>query len=212
MKNLHQKGAIDDKLLLHTAGITQVDAKKSGNAGITSKNGTYQKVTGTWAKYFMVNDPAYAYPLFKTHKVKPDHLSNTNIYDIPVRLLQSAGNIATSRVTAFIESVLNPISKKYCSMSVDEFCKDSKSYLELLSNWKSKYPGNCEQRELYIVAADVQSLYPSVKRCLVRDGIKQALSLCSNYSTAVINMFVELTMYCLNNVIVQNDNNFYNFH
>ena len=60
------------------------------------------------------------------------------------------------------------------------------------------------------MAADVQSLYPSVKRCLVRDGIKEALRLCSNYSTTVINLLVELTMYCLKNVVVQNDDKFYN--
>ena len=82
----------------------------------------------------MVNDLAYEYPLFKTHKVLCKRLNHTTIYDIPVRLLQSAGNITTSRVTAFIETILNPISTKFCSLMVDEFCKDSKSYLELLTN------------------------------------------------------------------------------
>ena len=47
------------------------------------------------AKHFVCYTPGYAYPLFKTHKVTPDSLSNISIIDLSTRLLQSAGNITT---------------------------------------------------------------------------------------------------------------------
>ena len=59
-------------------------------------NGNFQKISGLVAKYFACNTPAYAYPLFKTHKILATALENISIYDIPVRLLQSAGYICTS--------------------------------------------------------------------------------------------------------------------
>jgi len=47
------------------------------------------------AKYFRCNTPAYAYPVFKTHKLTLENLLNVDIKDIPVYLLQPAGNIST---------------------------------------------------------------------------------------------------------------------
>ena len=58
-------------------------------------NGNYQKISGLVANYFSCNTPAYAYPLFKTHKITAIALENISICDIPVRLLQSAGYICT---------------------------------------------------------------------------------------------------------------------
>jgi len=52
------------------------------------------------------NKPVYAYTLFKTHKLTPESLLNVDIKEIPVRLLQSAGNISTSRITAFLKLIL----------------------------------------------------------------------------------------------------------
>ncbi|MEC8568507.1 MAG: hypothetical protein VXY56_09560, partial [Pseudomonadota bacterium] len=130
-----------------------------------------------------------------------------NVFDIPVRLLQSAGNITTTRVTTFIENLLNPISKDFCRYKINEYCKDSKSYLETLDDWKKDYNGN---EELFIVAADVQSMYPSVKRRIVRNGLETALKLCSDFSPTVIKILIELTMFCLQSVVVQNQGKFYN--
>ena len=82
-----KKGVISKDLLYHSTGYRV-------------KENCYQKVTGELAKYFACSGPAYAYPLFKTHKLQPDYLLNAQISDIPVRLLQSAGHIPTSRCTA----------------------------------------------------------------------------------------------------------------
>ena len=61
---------------------------------------------------------------------------NTNIFEIPTRLVQSAGNITTSKVKSFLEMFFKPISIKFCKYDVNEYCKDSKSYLEGLDFMK----------------------------------------------------------------------------
>jgi len=84
---LHRHRATSDKLLLHSVGMKE-------------NNDIYQHISGVKAKYFNCNETAYAYPMFKTHKIKPEELATINIFNIPVRLLQSAGKITTSRVTS----------------------------------------------------------------------------------------------------------------
>ena len=80
---LHKLGFIDDIMLNHTIGV-----KKHTSTG-------YQKNPGNLAKHFVCDTPGYAYPLLKTHKLTPDTLQEISIFNIPTRLLQSAGNITT---------------------------------------------------------------------------------------------------------------------
>jgi hypothetical protein len=105
--------------------------------------------------------------------------------------------------------ILNPVSRKYCSYGIDEYCKDSRSYLQLLHDWKSSYVDKDCKEDLFLVAADVQALYPSVRREIVRNGLKEALDISSDYSQAVKNIITDLTMFCLENVVVQNGDKFY---
>jgi len=83
-----------------------------------------------------------------------------------VRLLQSAGKITTSRVTTMIESILQPISAKFCQSDVNEYCKDSKQYIVELINWQNRAGPYVQRKllnsELHIVAADVKGLYPNL--------------------------------------------------
>ena len=74
LKELHGIGFIDDEQLYSTSGIKY-------------RNGTYHHVQGLSAKYFCEYLPAYAYPLFKTHKLTTSDLNRCSILDIPVRLL-----------------------------------------------------------------------------------------------------------------------------
>jgi len=67
-----------------------------------------------------------------------DNLLNVDIKDIPVRLLQSAGNISTSRIIAFLEVKLKRISTEFCKSCPDEFCRDSRQCIEDLPNWKDR--------------------------------------------------------------------------
>ncbi|MEC8567829.1 MAG: reverse transcriptase domain-containing protein, partial [Pseudomonadota bacterium] len=83
----------------------------------------------------------------------------------------------------------------------------SKSYLQLLDAWKrSKHKNN---NKLFLVAGDVQALYPNVRRQLVRNGINEALTLCSDFNPTAIHLITELTMFCLENVVVQNGDKLY---
>ena len=103
---LHKNDVIDDKTLMHTVGVTCRNVTRSNE-----ERSVYSRITGPSAKYFICNEPAYSYPLFKTHKLDESRLNEVGIEDLPTRLLQSAGHITTSRVTSFLESLLNPISK-----------------------------------------------------------------------------------------------------
>ena len=183
--NLHKLNCIDDKILKHTVGIR-------------FKNGIYSKIKGTIAKNFHCNVPAYAYPLFKTHKIDKLKIKNTPIYEIPTRLIQSAGKITTSRITSFLEMLIKPISIKFCKYEINEYCKDSKSYLEDLNNWKNNLSQkDFDKRGIYFVAADVQGLYPNISRNLVKSSLLNAIKKCTDYSEQVGKTLVDLTMFCL---------------
>ena len=74
------------------------------------------------AQHFFCNTPGYAYPLFKTHKVTPDSFNNISIFDLPTRILQSAGNITTSKITAFLDHIYKPFSIKFCEWGINKYC------------------------------------------------------------------------------------------
>ena len=142
---------------------------------VKSKNNAYRKVNGASAIYFRCNTPAYAYPLSKTHKLTPENLLNVHIKEIPVRLLQSAGNISTSRITAFLEFILKLICAEFCKNCPNNFCQDSRQCIGDLLMWKERLTKKLETAKqktvFYIVAADVKALYPS----LYRDTVTKAL-------------------------------------
>ena len=103
---------------------------------------------------------------------------------------------------------MKPISEKFCQFEINEYCRDSKSYLEDIQKWKDNLEANATET-LYLVAADVQSLYPSIPRNLVREGVDRALRTCSDYSPTIREILVKITMFCLENVVIQNDTRFY---
>ena len=89
------------------------------------------KIPDVIAKHFICNQPAYAYLLYKTHKLDPYALLTTAILDIPIRLLQSVCTITTCRITTFIEHLLSPITVASFSVKLEfeEYCRDSKGFL-----------------------------------------------------------------------------------
>ena len=115
MIKLHKLKIVSNCMFLHTTGIKLYEK-------------LYCKVPGAIAKFFRCNTPGYAYLLFKAHKLAVEELLHAKIADIPVRLLQSAGDIPTSRITAFLEVLLKPISVQYCIGNPNEFCKDNRHY------------------------------------------------------------------------------------
>ena len=197
--SLFEKGVISKDLLYHSTGYRV-------------KENCYQKVTGELAKYFACSSPAYAYPLFKTNKLQPDHLLNARITDITVRLLQSAGHIPTSRFTAMIEYILHPIAVKYCQDGINEYCRDGTHYLLELDQWKSNklnIQNKLINEDLFIVAADVIALYPNINRNTLRDALTTALNLQSQFCALGQRYFVELIMLILESVIIQHGQHFY---
>ena len=191
---LHAIGELKDELLLPITGMK-------------CRNNAHRKVNGASAKYFRCNTPTYAYPLFKTHKLTPANLLNVAIKEIPVRLLQSAGNISTSRITAFLEFILKPISAEFCKNCPNEFCQDSRHYIGDLLMWKERLTKKIETAKqkpvFYIVAADVKALYPSLHRDTVTKALECAFEKHSDYSAEARKIIVELNKICLNNVVTQ---------
>ena len=197
MINLHKLNCIDNNILKHTVGIKY-------------KNSIYSKINGTIAKNFHCTEPAYAYPLFKTHKLDKSEIINAKISDIPIRLVQSAGRITTSRVTSFLEMLFKPISIKFCKFKINEYCKDSKSYLEELNTWKNKLSQtDFNNNDIFLVAADVQGLYPNISRNLIKISLSNAIEKCTSYTKQMSKIMVDLTMFCLESVVVQNGKYFY---
>ena len=99
--NLYKNDIIESKLLYATTGYTE------------NKHNKRCRIAGEKAKYFKNLDPGYAYPLFKTHKLSVKEIDTTDATNIPVRLVQSAGNSYLGRVTALLETMLKPISIRY---------------------------------------------------------------------------------------------------
>ena len=194
---LFNKGCISENLLYLTTGHK------------TNKNGQMAKMTGTSAKFFDNLNAAYVYPLFKTHKLNNITLESCKIEDIPTRLVQSAGDAYLYRITAFLEEILGPISIKYCQTGINEYCKDSSNYTNKLFHWKNIVKENEREQNYKLVAADVKALYPSVPRNLIKISLMEALHLCSNWPKCAQEILVELTMHCLNNIILQFNGQYY---
>ena len=130
---LHKCCFIDDDLLKHNSGIKKyVTAYK--RISNPEQRGNYRKIPGPIAKHFACNQPAYAYPLFKTHKISPNDLQDISVFDIPVRLLQSAGFITTSRL--IWNFYYNLSAKHFVNMNLMNFAAIASS------TWKSYKLGN----------------------------------------------------------------------
>jgi len=191
---LHAIGELKDELLLPITGMK-------------CKNNAYRKVNDASAKYFRCNTPAYAYPLFRTHKLTPENLLNVDNKEIPVPLLQSAKNTSTSRIIAFLEFILKPISAEFCKNCPNKFRQDSRQYIGDLLMWKERLTKILETAKqkpvFYIVAADVKALYPSLYRDTVTKALECALEKHSDYSAEARKILFELKKICLNNVFTQ---------
>ena len=62
---------------------------------------------------------------------------------------------------------------------------------------------------LYLVAADVCALYPSIKRETVKMALELALKEHSKFNMSGQRNLVNLAMHCLNSIIIQYTNKFY---
>jgi len=118
----------------------------------------------------------------------------------------------TLRVTTMIENI-QPISDKFCQSDVNEYCKDSKQYITELINWQNRegpyVQGKLLNSEFHIVAADVKGLYPNFNQALVKQSLICAHKRHSKFEQPTVDTSVQLTLFCLNNVIDQHGQNYY---
>jgi len=157
---LNSMGAVRDEILLHTTEIKW-------------KNKSYRKINGASVRIFPLQYTGF--PALQDTQLIPDNLLNVDFEDIPVRLLQSAENISTSRIIAFLEFILNLSAQTFVKITPMSFVKLSVNTLETCAygnatgpnprDWKTK-PMSC------IAAVDVKTLYPSL--CI--DTVTKALN------------------------------------
>ena len=62
---------------------------------------------------------------------------------------------------------------------------------------------------LYLVAADVCALYPSIKKKTVKMALELALKEHSKFNISGQRVLINLAMHCLNSIIIQYTNKFY---
>ena len=106
--------------------------------------------------------------------------------------------------------LLKPISVKFCSSNPNEFCRDSRHYVEDLISWQSQNVERFDSNTpIFIVAADVKSLYPSLKRSLVHEALEAALREHAGFGAEACRTIVALNKLCLESLITQNGNNFF---
>ena len=107
--------------------------------------------------------------------------------------------------------MLQPVSVEFCKSTINEFCKDIKHYLQDLCEWKKNHnTSNIRNNDpLYLVAADVCALYPSIKRETVKMALELALKEHSKFNLSGQRILVNLAMHCLNSIIIQYTNKFY---
>ena len=143
---------IDNNLHCRTTGFKQTPSS------------ILRKCTGSTAKYS--ENCGFIYPLWTTHKLSPERLKQFNLTEIPIRVVQAAGNTYLCRFTAFLNHILGPICIKYCKSKINDYCKNSKTYLEDLKIWKK----SLKNKDSTLNTADVVNFYPSLSIDIVEQA------------------------------------------
>jgi len=74
-------------------------------------------------------------------------LLNVYIKDIPAHLLQSDGNISTSRITTFQKIDLKPTSTNFCRNDPVKFFQGNRQYIGDLLNRKDRQTKDLETKK-----------------------------------------------------------------
>ena len=127
MRKLYKEKSIDRKELTAVTGILPGGV----NGKLKKKDGTRKDTHAIDInKYFAKQVTPYVYPLLKAHKLKLEDLKlvkpNEVSEKIPARLVVGMSSCQMSRVQAWLESFLTPLSKIYGSF---EYTKDSNDIL-----------------------------------------------------------------------------------
>ena len=152
-------------------------------------------------EFFTKQNTPYVYPLLKGHKLTLDELKSIKPEEvsdkIPARLVVGMASCQMSRVQAWLEAFLTPLSKNYGAF---EFTKDSTDILvdfEKVNETAASENWNFD--DILMFGIDVAALYPSVQFEYLKLALNDCFDSCTNWSQHVKSILVELIMYTLEN-------------
>ena len=162
-------------------------------------------------EYFTIQSTPYVYPLLKAHKLDINDLNQVSPSEvsqkIPARLVVGMSNCQMSRVQAWLEAFLTPLSKFYGRF---EYTKDSTDILIEFDKLNQVAQTNeWDFKDIILFGIDVEALYPSVKFHFLKKALVHCFDSCTNWSTSIKNTLVDIIIYTLSNQQVKWDNKFY---
>ena len=126
-------------------------------------------------------------------EVKPNEVCEK----IPSRLVVGMGNCQMTRVQAWLEHFLTPLSQEF---GFFEYTKDSTSVLQKISNLNKKIDSeHYDINSMLLFSIDVKALYPSIKFCHLRVALKYCFENFTNWSDLFIDTLIKIIIYTLEN-------------
>ena len=185
MTKLYDNEFIDQKELTAVTGI--LPGGVSGEL-VNSKTGQRKDTRAIDSnELFTEQSTPYVYPLLKAHKLTLDELKNVKPDEvslkIPARLVVGMSSCQMSRVQAWLEGFLTPLSRLYGDF---EYTKDSTDILidfERLNKVATNESWDFE--DLTLFGIDVQALYPSVKFEFLRLALEDCFDSCTDWPLIV---------------------------
>ena len=133
------------------------------------------------------------FPLFKLHSLTSEELSAKTIP--PHRLVTSMKYGPTKRSSLFVDSILTPVSIKYCGK---EYIKDTPDFLVKLADPNVDL-SNPQLVQLFTL--DVKALYPSIKPEYLPFAIQAALDGVTDLSEPRKKAILDLVVFNISNAV-----------
>ena len=198
LKKLFQIEFIDKKELTAITGLLPGGTK----GDLKNKDGClkYTRAIDT-NEYFSKQDTPYIYPLLKAHKLTLDELKVIKPEEVyekkTARLVIGMSSCQMSRVQAWLESFLTPLSKVYGNF---EYTKDS---TDILIDFEKANENAKNERwnfdDLLMFGIDVQALYPSIQFEYLQLALDDCFSTCTKWSESTRMLLIDLIIYTLKN-------------
>lgn len=136
-------------------------------------------------------------------QVRPDEVCEK----IPSRLVAGMGNCQMTRIQAWLENFLSPLSQEFGSF---EYTKDSSTVLREISNLNRKIDSeHYDINKMLLFTIDVKALYPSVKFSHLHLALRYCFERCTNWSELIMGTLIKIIIYTLKNQQVKWNNTYY---
>ena len=183
LKNAVDKDVIPRKVLHYITGVIEHDEKNDGFSH---------------SHVFRIAIP-YIYPLFKIHKLSLEAIQAKTIP--PTRMVTGSTNGPTFRVGLFIDTVLQPIARQYCT---PEMVKDTTTFISYIEANRSVL----ESEAKYVCNLDVVALYPSIPRDKALIAIEHALD-SLKVEPSQRDFIIQIVKFSINHAFIQFRGNWY---